>query len=131
MRRSAKWSLALLLLAALAGCQKVNVEKTWTIEAGGLQELTIDAPNSDQKVKVVATSTESPISVYVILDKDEQAARKSLEHQNDPDKALLLGTAPKAKEVTVEATVPAKNGYRVIVGFPTKKTEVKVTVTAK
>src|SRR5439155_7620814 len=58
-----------LVVVALAGCSKVHEQRSFTLEAFSRNTLSISAPLSEQKVKVVVTSDE-PVDVWVLLDKE-------------------------------------------------------------
>ena len=129
MRTTAKLALCVAFFS-LTGCQRVNYEKTIQVDPLGVQEIVIDAPRSDQKVTVAVSSPGAAVNVYLVLEKDKQAAVEALQADKKP--ANLLASKEKAEEATVEATVPAKNGYAVLLSSASgKKSDVKVKVTGK
>lgn len=124
--------LSAVLLAGLftlTGCpQRVNVEKTVTLEFGDIkQPAIIDAPRSQQKVRVDVNSAE-PIDVDVALESEAADITKSLTAGKRPDAAKLLASKQGVKTDAVEATIPAGKSYTVILSGARKKTEVKVKV---
>jgi hypothetical protein len=89
--RPYRYSVALCLLLA-AGCGKVNVEKSATLEPGDFQAITIDPPRSEQKVTVAVTATGAPVDVYVAFEGDQEAALKladDLARGNKPPASVL------------------------------------------
>jgi uncharacterized protein YgbK (DUF1537 family) len=130
MRLIAKPTCTVLVCVLLmtVGCQRKLVDKTLEIGVGEVHSFTVDAPQRAQQVIVEATADE-PVSVYLVLEKDHNAAKDAVQSGKAP--ADSLGKEEKKKEVKFEATVPAKNEYVVLVGGATKKTNVKVKVTGK
>jgi len=129
--------LALALAVVAAGCtiqKPLNVEKSMQVEPGGYQNVFIDAPIRDQKIVVSLNST-SPVDLYVVLESDEAAVGKLAED------ATLSGKAPagalvsnqKSAEATVDATIPGKKGFAILVCNPIngKKADVKLKITNK
>jgi len=114
-----------------AGCQRLNHDATLTVEPGDAKTLIIDPPSVNQDVKVEFKSTTEPVSVYLVLEKDVDAALGRVNAGMKPEEGKFLGGQEKAMEGTLEGKVPAKSGYQVIVGGANKKTEVNVKVTGK
>ena len=115
---------ALFLLGAGCG-QKVNVEKSVTLEPGTmLAPIVLDGPKSEQKINV-EFSADNPIDVYVILGKDEKAILAQLE---SPKKLDIRASKKNSKGDTLAATIPAGSDYGVYLANATKKTAVKVSV---
>jgi len=126
--------------AALAapGCQRVNQQKTVSLAPGEVvAPFIVDAPATSQTVSVTVTPSGAPVDVYVVLEKDREAAQQELEKAvmargvgapkegaAQSVKNSLGGQANIDKETTVTGTVPAKNAYAVIVGNPGKTTSV-------
>jgi hypothetical protein len=118
------------IFVALAGCgQKLDYETAVQLEAGDVQLLAIDPPKREQKVTVTVTSSGSPISVYVILGKDKEAAKQALLDSKKPTGALASNV--KTQEATLEATIPANTGFGVLLGGASKSSQVKVKVTGR
>ena len=126
------WIAARLLRAA--GCGKVNMEKAATLEPGDFKAITIDAPRGEQKVSVSATSTGAPIDVYVALEGDQDAALKlaeDLARGNKPPSSVIA-SKQKDTEATLDAVIPARKGYSVLlVNGSTKKADVKIKIAGK
>src|ERR671925_286798 len=77
LTRSRRWLVVLAVLAA--GCAKLNLEKTVTLEPGEFRAITLDPHSSNQRVTVTAHSDGAPIDVYAVLEADQDAALKSAE----------------------------------------------------
>ena len=116
-----------MTLVACAGCQRISVEKSVTMDVGDVKGAAlIDGPKSEQKIKVEFTSSESPINVFVVLGND---SNKILDELFKPTpKADIRAKTEKAKEGTLEATIPANQDYGIYLSGASKKTEVKVKV---
>ena len=117
--------IPLLALCLFVGCSKIHEERSFTVEAGGSHSLQITAPLSEQKVKVVMTSTE-PVNVYVLLDKHVPEGKDDFDA--DALKEGVLAKEKAKKEATLTATIPAKEKYRVYVNGAAKSANVTVKV---
>jgi hypothetical protein len=132
MRRSPVWLACLALsLPGLGGCQKLDIQRSVTLAPGDVKNLQIDAPRSDQKVRVTLASSDSAINAYLVLQKDHDAVDQALQAGNRPDPSAVLASQEKAKEATLEATVPAKSGFSIFFNGATKPTTVSVQVTGR
>jgi hypothetical protein len=114
--RCAPLPAILLLLAALVlpGCNRaVSFEKSVSLTGGeGFQEFTIDPPPHDQKVTVTISGAIAPVNVYLVLEKDLAAAQDSLRKEKSPTN--VLERKENVQDATLEATVPAKSSYTVL-----------------
>jgi hypothetical protein len=134
MRSTAPLALAPLvsLLLGISGCQRLDADRTVKLEPSQVHAILFDAPRSDQKVSVTMSSPGAPVEVYLLLEKDREAAVQSLEQGKRPAKEQILASKDKAEEATLEATVPAKSGYAVLLNSKAGKTaEVKVKVAGR
>lgn len=124
-----KWLRLLPVLAVvfLAGCpkSKIHEKKTYDMEGGTSRELVIEAPSGEQKIKVAFTSTAGPVSVYV-LQEDKLGDKKDDIDEDKLPAAAVLGKE-KGKDGSINVTVPAKKGYRIVI-YTDKKTTVTVNV---
>ncbi|MBY0524691.1 MAG: hypothetical protein K2R98_14905 [Gemmataceae bacterium] len=135
MLRLAGFLLSVMLLAGCAIQKPLSVEKTLDVGPGESRVVLVDAPVRDQKVNVSVNSGGVPVDVYVIL---EESDDKALEIAG---KATMSGQAPagalasnqKSAEANVDATIPAKKAFAVLVcnNVNNKKADVKVKVTSK
>lgn len=117
-------------LLLTGGCQRVHQERTAQVEPGNVYVLTVDAPRSDQQVTVTAASPGVPINVYLVLEKDVEEARQALDRDKKP--ARPLAAQEKTESATLQATVPAQNGYAVVLTSAAgKKAEVKLHLAGK
>src|SRR5262249_7213317 len=91
MRWSRLLLCALLVLppVGLAGCRRsFSYEKTLTVEAGAYETQTVDPPTREQKVTVTVSGATAPVNVYLVLEKDRQAAEDSLRLEKAPANVL-------------------------------------------
>src|SRR4051812_25527333 len=104
--------LALVLLAA--GCQPINFEKTYTLDAGDVKSAAFDAPRYAQKIKVTITPEDGPVEAYVVKDPESKFA--DIVPLSRPSKELILAskTPTKTEEYTLEAPAPAKTPYAIL-----------------
>jgi hypothetical protein len=124
-------ALLVLLPFLDAGCMRQSFsygKSVWVDPADAYQEVIVEAPTSSQNVTVEISSDTVPVNVYLVLAKDEQAAQQSLSAGKAP--ANVLDQKQKVQTATLSATIPAQNGYMVLVS-PTggKKTMVQVKIT--
>lgn len=130
MRWKAKLLGYLLLLAVfVGGCQPFKYEKEFSIEPGVVEDIAIDPPSRDQNVKVTFNSSGVPVSVYVVLEQNGPLVQEQIRKSQNPDNNLILAKKEKAEEGTVEAKIPAKSGYIVLVAGGPKKSTVKIKIT--
>jgi hypothetical protein len=99
------------------------------LDAGEVQSLSVEPPKRDQKVSVTATSSSSPIDVYLVLDKDKEAGKQALLDGKKP--AASLARKAKTQDATLEATIPANTGFAVLLGGAGKSSQVKIKVTGR
>jgi hypothetical protein len=117
--------IAFVAIIALTGCSKIHEKREFTVGAAESHSLEISAPLSEQKVKVTLTS-DQPVNIYVLLDKDYPKGKDDF----DPEtlKTGIIASQKNAKEASLDATIPAKEKYRVIVGGATKQATVTVKI---
>lgn len=116
-------TLLLLPPVVLAGCrrQSLSYAKAVTVNAGdAYQAQTIDPPTRDQQVTVTISSATAAVSVYLVLEKDREAAQESLRQERVP--ANVLAKKEKVQEATLEATVPAHSSCTVLLAPAAGKT---------
>jgi hypothetical protein len=128
------FSRFLVLLAlglAVAGCQRVNQQKTEKLGPGDVvAPFIVDAPSRNQEVTVTVSPNGAAVDVYIVLEKDRAAAEQALQERQAP-KDVLAGKQKVDKETTLTATVPAKNAYAVLLGNTTKEATVAITLKGK
>jgi hypothetical protein len=123
-------SFLAILLVALPGCgQRLNYDTTVDLREAEVQSLTVDAPKKEQKVTITVSSAGSPIDVYVVLDKDKEAGKQALLDYKKPTGSLAGKT--KTQDATLEATIPAKTEFAVLLGGANKSTRVTVKVSGR
>lgn len=120
--------IPLAIVFSAAGCSKINESRTFTLDSGESQNLKITAPVSQQVVKVALTS-DQPVSVWVVLEKDVPDGKDDFDPETLKDK--VLAKEKNTKDATLTATIPGKEAYRVFVGGVTKKANVTVKINSK
>ena len=117
--------LAFLAVIAVAGCSKLNEQRSFEIEPGGSHSLQISAPLSEQTIKVAVTSDQA-VNVWVLLDKNMPEGKDDF----DPEtmKEGVIAKEKNTKQATLTATIPAKEKYRVYVNGVAKKASVTVKI---
>jgi len=131
MRRLLPVVGAIALLAA-TGCKKINIEKSYDLEPGDNSNkiLIIDPPSREQQIVVTATSSEANIGVLILKGNDEKAIEQKPEKLRS--EGAILAEKSGEKTITLEATIPAKTPYMVMVSLmENKKSAVKLTVKGK
>lgn len=117
------------LVLAAAGCQPVNYENSMQVEPGTIHPVEISAPSRDQNIRVSVTASGAPVSVYVVLQKDRDAVESAILGGKALDAAKVLASQEKAESATLDAKVPAKNDYAVLVyNGPGKTAQVKISI---
>src|SRR5262245_2821369 len=110
-----------LAVLVLAGCSKIHEQRTFAVAPGGGNTLSISPPVSDQKLAVVLSS-DQPVNVWILLEKDLPSGDKD---NFDPDAQMKSGVLAKeknTKDVTLSATIPAKEKFQVYVSNTGNKT---------
>jgi hypothetical protein len=125
-------SLFVLSAVLLTGCQRLNYEKTFHLEATAVQPIEFSAPTYAQKLTVQVSSPGAPVTVYVVRvvqPEDATAAQTQMETNQAP--ADPLAGKEKAEEINLETTVPAKTAYMLLIRADKKAAEVRVKVTGR
>jgi hypothetical protein len=103
-----------LAVVALAGCSKIHEQRSLTVAPLGHNTLSITAPVSEQQLTVVVSS-DQPVNVWILLEKDIPPGEKD---DFDPDvnmKSGVLAKEKNTKDITLSATIPAKEKFQVYV----------------
>jgi hypothetical protein len=114
------------LLLSLVGCQRLNDERTVNLPLGSLSAIEYSAPRYEQKVTVTASSPGAPVTVYLVRKEESEAAQRLVDGGKAP--TTPLAGKEEAEEITLEATVPPKTAYVVILRADKKNAEVKLKV---
>jgi hypothetical protein len=113
------WGL-LCATVALGGCGGLSIEQKVTLNPVEPKQLDIDAPRSEQKVKVEVDAPGVPVLVYVVKTEDAEEAFKALIREKEPANTLA-GTTEPSEKVSLTATIPAKTPFSVLLrGVGTK-----------
>lgn len=118
-----------LLLLVLAGCgQPLDVRKDLTLEIGEVHCVFIDAPSREQKV-VVSVTSDVEVDAWIVKGQDEAAINKQMNLGQKPTDAL--SGKQKITSEKIDATIPARTAYTIVVGNSTKNAKVNVKITGK
>jgi hypothetical protein len=130
-RLSVLFVLAGLLMTA--GCQRLNYDKSFSLQPMSTQQIDFDPPSYSQKLSVSITPDKAGVSAYLIKTADKAAVLKVLDAEKEPEASQLLASKVSkgaAETYTLDASVPAKTGYTLILKT-VKPTDVKVKVTGR
>ncbi len=118
------------LLLVLAGCSRttLNLEESFKVPIDGKFKV-IEAIKSEQTIKVNATSTDGPFSVFVFLEKNRDAAEAEATAKKFTDKTIAHKTGVESVE-NLEARIPANESAIVMVWRSSAKaSKVKLKIT--
>jgi hypothetical protein len=120
-----------LLAAALlpAGCQPLKYEKTLKVDTSEVQVIEFDPPRYEQKVSVHVTASGNPVSAYLVRSDDKGDAQEAIMSGKAPKS--VLASKEKAEDITLDATVPAKSGYALILKASGGAADVTVKLTGR
>ncbi|HXG10915.1 MAG TPA: hypothetical protein VNK04_14240 [Gemmataceae bacterium] len=133
MRRTSRIVLGTLALALLgpAGCgSRLNDDRTATVKPGVVHTIIYDPPKKEQKVTLELSSPGVPVSAYLVLAKDREAAEEAAAANRSP--ANALAGQQKVETATLEATIPAGAGFvLVLTSTANKDASVRVKATGR
>lgn len=117
---------AALVVLGLAGCGSVlKDDRTVSVNPGEWKAVEYSAPKKEQKVVIDFTATGGPVSAYVVLQKDREAADKAVDANRMP--ANTLASRENASSGKLEATIPAGAAFvLLVVNASGKPTDVQV-----
>lgn len=114
MLRAFSRSMVLLMVIGLVGCgSKLSYTDTVSIDSGETQIRMIDAPKSDQRVRVEFTSN-NPVNVAVILSEQLDKSDQNLSGEQVPTGAL--GSEMNTKNGSFEVSIPAGKEFQILIG---------------
>jgi hypothetical protein len=117
-------------LLMLVGCGRttLNVEEEFVVPIDGKFKL-VDAIKKEQTIKVNATSTEGPFSVFIYLEKNRDAAEAEATKKQFTDKTIAYKQGVESVE-NLEARIPANEAAVVMVWRSSAKaSKVKLKIT--
>lgn len=124
--------IAALILTIATGCQKLNYEQSFQLTMGEVREVEFTAPTFSQKVTAVITPSKGPVSAYLAKKENGEAIRKVLDRVGqEPDASQVLASkkaSEKAEPITLEATVPGKTPYILLLRAGKASTDVRVSL---
>jgi hypothetical protein len=121
--------LSFLPLRATAQ-QPLKYEKVLQIAADELRYLSLDGPAKDLRLTVACKARGAPVDVYLVLEKDREAAAKAL-IDGKPLQNFVASLKGVEEESTFTVTIKAGAEFTIIIGNCQKKTEVTVKITGK
>jgi hypothetical protein len=119
----------LTTLPSLAGCQRLNEERSYNMDALSYQTIEVPPPRYEQKVSAQVNAKGSPVSAYLVRENDKAEAEKALSAEKAPPN--VLASKENGEEFTLEGTVPAGTGYILFIKAGPKRAEVKVKLTGR
>lgn len=124
---SSRLACTLLVLSLFAaGCQRLNIEKTYHLDPGSARTVEWDPPKYDQKVTVNVQAKGGPVTAYLVKTENlkEVADRAPLGQEPRPGTTL---DGAKDKEA-IEFTVDISKGTAVGLVVASKSTIADVTI---
>jgi hypothetical protein len=116
-------------MLGVAGCQKaLNEQKTLTMGPGDVRKIEIDAPRREQPLKIAFNSSATEVSIYVVPAQDGDKALDAL--MSYKPVATALAKMEKTKSGTLDATIPAKTAFAVLVAGAVRDTTVDLKITS-
>jgi ribosomal protein S5 len=94
-----------------------------------VKSFTVDPPRREQHLTVGFTSSAAPVDVYVALEKDIDNASMAIQNFKKPEG--ILAKLEKSSSGSIEAVIPAKAGFGVIVAGPIRDSSVEVKIIGK
>jgi hypothetical protein len=121
------------VVMVLSGCGGGLHESTANLEPLGIKSYDVDPPTYNQKVTVTIQTSKGPVSAYVVKTADKEKVEKALDGNKALDSASVLGSkvSNEKEDYTLEAKVPAKTAYSLILQAGKSPTEVKVKMVWK
>lgn len=122
MRIRSLWlsCIAIVFLGACGCGSKVHQELSGELTPGESAAFSIDAPKSQQKVKVQVTS-DADVTVIVAL-------KKEVDNDHLKVGGKHLGESAKTTSASLEVTVPEGEEFSVIIKDASKKTSYKLKI---
>lgn len=118
-----------LVLLGLIGCgPRVIHDKPVELDPGEVKGPVLLDLKKDARLSVEVTSLGVPVDVYVVLEKDQQAASDAIAAEKTP--AGVLAKELKTEGKTLEVTMPEQSGLAILVSNPLQNRK-KTTATVK
>jgi hypothetical protein len=129
--------LAVVLLGAI-GCQKLNVEGTAEVGMAQTKQVDFTAPAYKQDVRATIEPEKASISAYLVKTADAEAVVSFLDRnvgKEPPASQVLAGKTYQPKDsrqdITLEATIPSRTPYSLILCGGRNSQKVKYKVVAR
>jgi hypothetical protein len=95
------------------------------LNEGDVREIVIDGPRGEQLV-TVSVNADSPVDVHIVLEGDLEKTRNTLMNQKTPTGELAGKRA--VRNDSLEATIPARSNFAVLLSGARKRTDVKLKI---
>jgi hypothetical protein len=116
-----------MVVLAVAGCgQKLDKEKSFSVDPRGNHAVWIEGPSGDQKISAEAKSSGADIDFFLVLSETPEGSLQVVDKQQF-DKILRRATGQA--QYQFDETIPAGRGFAVVVSNPGfQKTDVTVKI---
>ena len=129
IRQATRWAWGLLAVTVLlAGCKRVEDEKTVSFEANVAKGV-MEIPGQPKDMKVTITATaDAPVTLYLVPTADANQAMNEIDGKQESSK--IIAKSNTGESVTLEATMPA-NKDCTVVGASDKKAQATAKVVGR
>jgi hypothetical protein len=113
----------LVLINAISGCAKgsgLNVERAVTVESHGNWFMAVPPQTRDQQVKISVDSPDTPVTLYLVTDKDVDALMDQLANGAEI-KVPVLEKREKVQSVNLSRRMTVGNELAVLISNATGK----------
>jgi hypothetical protein len=126
-------SAACFLLAFVSGCGRTRLDMSSSIDVPMEGKgFIVDAAKNQQTVKVTGTASGAPVSVFIYLEKNKDAAEKDILANKLVSQFIPTSVQKTEGEFSLETTVPADEKAVVQVYRASAKTaKVQIHITNK
>ena len=133
MVKMARRVLGMLVLGTLlSGCQPFKLERTIDMPTKHVHRIDIDAPGREQHIHVTVDSNGVPINVYIVLDEHATVVADTLQKDSAKvDTNMVLASQEGKANPELQATIPAKKAFSVMLAHPDKNTTVELKIIGK
>jgi hypothetical protein len=129
--------LTVVLLGA-CGCQKLNVEGSTEIQMAATKQIDFSAPAYKQDVRATIEPEKASVSAYLVKKSEAEAVMTFLDRnvgKSPPAEQVLAGktfqTKDSRQDFILEATIPSRTEYSLIIANGKASQKVKYKVVAR
>ena len=132
MKRAARRVVGMLVFGALiSGCQPFKLERTIEMPTKNVHRIDIDAPGREQHIHLTADSGGVPINVYIVLEDNAEALFATLQNDTKVDTSTVLASQEQTTNADLQATIPGKKGFAIMLAHPSKNTTVRLKIVGR